>query len=220
MPYVIGKSEKQKKLLDRLDRCRALLHQTYFFPFLLYFYLPFFLLFFFPHLSAFLSIFLSSHYQFSLSGYASTRYIRPSLLITCFVSDTSFHLVTTTSSSCYYCCPLPSFLSCLFPSPALTSTSTSTSPHPQVTPNPINLSFSLSLIWTSREFLACARRYNLPLGDFPNVDQYRKMLREVKFFSISPLLLLLLLQLLLLLLLLANVLLNSVWCCVLWYHLD
>ena len=30
-----------------------------------------------------------------------------------------------------------------------------------------------------REFLACARRYNLPLGDFPNVDQYRKMLREV-----------------------------------------
>ena len=38
-----------------------------------------------------------------------------------------------------------------------------------------------------REFLACARRYNLPLGDFPNVDQYRKMLREVsskgrKFF--------------------------------------
>ena len=31
-----------------------------------------------------------------------------------------------------------------------------------------------------REFLACARRYNLPLGDFPNVDQYRKMLREVR----------------------------------------
>ena len=27
--------------------------------------------------------------------------------------------------------------------------------------------------------MACARRYNLPLGDFPNVDQYRKMLREV-----------------------------------------
>jgi len=22
------------------------------------------------------------------------------------------------------------------------------------------------------EFVACARRYNLPLGDFPNVDQY------------------------------------------------
>lgn len=30
-----------------------------------------------------------------------------------------------------------------------------------------------------REFVACARRYNLPLGDFPNVDQYRKMLGEV-----------------------------------------
>ena len=30
-----------------------------------------------------------------------------------------------------------------------------------------------------REFAACARRYNLPLGDFPNVDQYRRMLREV-----------------------------------------
>ena len=28
--------------------------------------------------------------------------------------------------------------------------------------------------------MACARRYNLPLGDFPNVDQYRKMLREVR----------------------------------------
>ena len=36
-------------------------------------------------------------------------------------------------------------------------------------------------IWSIsvREFLACARRYNLPLGDFPNVDQYRKMLMEV-----------------------------------------
>jgi hypothetical protein len=30
-----------------------------------------------------------------------------------------------------------------------------------------------------REFAACARRYNLPLGDFPPVDQYRKMLSEV-----------------------------------------
>lgn len=30
-----------------------------------------------------------------------------------------------------------------------------------------------------REFAACARRYNLPLGDFPNVEQYRKMLSEV-----------------------------------------
>ena len=28
MPYVIGKSEKQKKLLDRLDRCRAVPHLT------------------------------------------------------------------------------------------------------------------------------------------------------------------------------------------------
>jgi hypothetical protein len=34
-----------------------------------------------------------------------------------------------------------------------------------------------------REFLACARRYNLPVGDFPPVDQYRKMLSEVKDIS-------------------------------------
>lgn len=34
-----------------------------------------------------------------------------------------------------------------------------------------------------REFVACARRYNLPLGDFPNVDQYRRMLAEVKDIS-------------------------------------
>jgi hypothetical protein len=34
-----------------------------------------------------------------------------------------------------------------------------------------------------REFLACARRYNLPIGDFPNVDLYRKMLREIKDIS-------------------------------------
>lgn len=34
-----------------------------------------------------------------------------------------------------------------------------------------------------REFVACARRYNLPLGDFPNVEQYRRMLREVKDIS-------------------------------------
>lgn len=34
-----------------------------------------------------------------------------------------------------------------------------------------------------KEFLACARRYNLPLGDFPNVDNYRKMLAEVKDIS-------------------------------------
>lgn len=34
-----------------------------------------------------------------------------------------------------------------------------------------------------REFVACARRYNLPIGDFPNVDVYRKMLREIKDIS-------------------------------------
>lgn len=34
-----------------------------------------------------------------------------------------------------------------------------------------------------REFVACSRRYNLPLGDFPNVNQYRKMLSEVKDIS-------------------------------------
>lgn len=34
-----------------------------------------------------------------------------------------------------------------------------------------------------REFLACARRYNLPLGDFPKVEQYRKMLSEIKDIS-------------------------------------
>lgn len=34
-----------------------------------------------------------------------------------------------------------------------------------------------------REFVACARRYNLPLGDFPNVDVYRKILREIKDIS-------------------------------------
>jgi EH domain-containing protein 1 len=34
-----------------------------------------------------------------------------------------------------------------------------------------------------REFVACARRYNLPLGDFPNVEQYRRMLAEVKDLS-------------------------------------
>ena len=33
------------------------------------------------------------------------------------------------------------------------------------------------------EFVACARRYNLPLGDFPDVEQYRKMLSEVKDIS-------------------------------------
>jgi hypothetical protein len=37
----------------------------------------------------------------------------------------------------------------------------------------------LYLFLCCREFLACARRYNLPLGDFPDVNQYRKMLREV-----------------------------------------
>lgn len=34
-----------------------------------------------------------------------------------------------------------------------------------------------------KEFVACARRYNLPLGDFPPVDKYRKMLSEVKDIS-------------------------------------
>ena len=34
-----------------------------------------------------------------------------------------------------------------------------------------------------KEFVACARRYNLPLGDFPNVDQYRRMLSELKDIS-------------------------------------
>lgn len=34
-----------------------------------------------------------------------------------------------------------------------------------------------------REFVACSRRYNLPLGDFPNVNQYRRMLSEVKDIS-------------------------------------
>jgi len=34
-----------------------------------------------------------------------------------------------------------------------------------------------------KEFLACARRYNLPLGDFPPVDLYRKMLSEMKDLS-------------------------------------
>ena len=34
-----------------------------------------------------------------------------------------------------------------------------------------------------KEFVACARRYNLPLGDFPNVERYRRMLREIKDIS-------------------------------------
>jgi EH domain-containing protein 1 len=34
-----------------------------------------------------------------------------------------------------------------------------------------------------REFVACARRYNLPLGDFPPVENYQRMLREVKDLS-------------------------------------
>ena len=34
-----------------------------------------------------------------------------------------------------------------------------------------------------KEFVACARRYNLPLGDFPPVDKYRRMLSEVKDIS-------------------------------------
>lgn len=34
-----------------------------------------------------------------------------------------------------------------------------------------------------QEFLACARRYNLPLGDFPPVEQYRRLLAEVRDLS-------------------------------------
>ena len=34
-----------------------------------------------------------------------------------------------------------------------------------------------------REFVNCARRYNLPIGDFPNVDVYRKILLEIKDIS-------------------------------------
>lgn len=34
-----------------------------------------------------------------------------------------------------------------------------------------------------QEFKACARRYNLPLGDFPNVAQYQRMLSEIKDIS-------------------------------------
>lgn len=34
-----------------------------------------------------------------------------------------------------------------------------------------------------KEFLACARRYNLPIGDFPNVEHYRQMLQEIKDIS-------------------------------------
>lgn len=30
-----------------------------------------------------------------------------------------------------------------------------------------------------KEFVACSRRYNLPLGDFPSVDQYRRILQTV-----------------------------------------
>lgn len=34
-----------------------------------------------------------------------------------------------------------------------------------------------------REFIACARRYNLPLGDFPDVAHYRKVLSEMNDIS-------------------------------------
>ncbi|CAM9769668.1 unnamed protein product [Choristocarpus tenellus] len=34
-----------------------------------------------------------------------------------------------------------------------------------------------------QEFLACARRYSLPLGDFPKVDKFRRSLREIKDIS-------------------------------------
>jgi GTPase SAR1 family protein len=34
-----------------------------------------------------------------------------------------------------------------------------------------------------QEFLACARRYGLPLGDFPKVEKFRRNLKEVKDIS-------------------------------------
>lgn len=34
-----------------------------------------------------------------------------------------------------------------------------------------------------KEFAACARRYNLPRGDFPNVERYRRILSEIKDIS-------------------------------------
>mmetsp|Transcript_10736 Transcript_10736/g.16289 ORF Transcript_10736/g.16289 Transcript_10736/m.16289 type:complete len:543 (+) Transcript_10736:119-1747(+) len=34
-----------------------------------------------------------------------------------------------------------------------------------------------------QEFAACARRYNLPWGDFPSVESYRRMLSEIKDIS-------------------------------------
>eukprot|EP00903_Cladosiphon_okamuranus_P007583 g7356.t1 len=34
-----------------------------------------------------------------------------------------------------------------------------------------------------QEFLACARRYGLPLGDFPKVEKFRRSLREIKDIS-------------------------------------
>jgi EH domain-containing protein 1 len=33
------------------------------------------------------------------------------------------------------------------------------------------------------EFVACSRRYNLPLGDFPNVDYYRTVLSDINDIS-------------------------------------
>jgi hypothetical protein len=33
------------------------------------------------------------------------------------------------------------------------------------------------------EFVACSRRYNLPLGDFPNPEHYKKVLQEMKDIS-------------------------------------
>lgn len=34
-----------------------------------------------------------------------------------------------------------------------------------------------------QEFLACSRRYNLPIGDFPPVSQYQRILHEIKDIS-------------------------------------
>jgi Domain of unknown function (DUF5600) len=33
------------------------------------------------------------------------------------------------------------------------------------------------------EFVACSRRYALPLGDFPNVNKFRRKLKEIRDIS-------------------------------------
>ena len=115
MPYVIGKSEKQKKLLDRLDRCRTLLHQSYFFPFLLYFFLPFFLLS--------LLIWFSLYFSFIALSINSER-LRFDVFVHHFLSPALsmiplFHLATTTPSS--FSSTTPYLPSCLVSSHPLPS---------------------------------------------------------------------------------------------------